>query len=95
MGEAERRRRLMEQGRIPIPIRNIGGQQQPFDISEAVPKQCVKCQGEHFDKAFRLGLISPMAARNLTQQEVRVEYQTYLCRACGHEFGQPVPSIVQ
>lgn len=95
MGEAERRRRIMEQGRIPIPIRNIGGQQQPFDISQAVQKQCVKCKGEHFDKAFRLGLISPMAPGNKTGQEVRVEYQTYLCRACGHEFGAALPAIVQ
>ena len=27
---------------------------------------------------------------NKTGQEIRVEYQTFLCRSCGHEFGVPV-----
>ncbi len=91
MGEA-RRRMMMGNGKnvIPMLVPTVG-QQQPFDISQAVQKRCVKGGGEHFDKAFRLGLISPMAPGNKTGQEVRVEYQTYLCRACGHEFGTALP----
>ncbi len=84
----------MGNGQIPMMVPGIGGQVQPFDIREAIPKQCVKCKGEHFDKAFRLGLISPMAPGNLTRQEVRVEYHTYLCRACGHEFGAVLPVVM-
>ena len=95
MGESKRRKELMANGMIPIPIRNIGGQQQqPFDVGQAVQKQCLKCKGEHFDKTFRLGLISPMAPGNTTGQEIRVEYQTYLCRACGHEFGAALPVVM-
>lgn len=94
MGEAKRRK-MMDHGKnvIPMMVPQVGGQQ-PFNISEAVKKRCVKCGGEHFDKAFRLGMISPMAPGNLTRQEVRVEYQTYLCRACGHEFGTALPVVM-
>jgi len=77
---------------IPMMVPSVG--QQPFDITEAIPKVCENCKGEHFDKAFRLGLISKMAARNKTGQDVKVEYQTYLCRACGHEFGAPVMMVM-
>lgn len=78
---------------IPMMVPKVG-QQQPFDISQAIQRQCVKCKGETFDKAFRLGIISPMAPGNKTGQEVRVEYQTYLCRACGHEFGAALPVVM-
>jgi len=91
MGEA--RRREMNNV-VPMMVPNVGGQRQPFDVREALPCQCVKCKGEHFDKVFRLGLISPVASRNLTGQEIRVEYQTYLCRRCGHEFGAPLPVVM-
>ena len=75
---------------MPMMVPKAGGQQQMFDLSEAIPKVCDKCKGEHFDKVYRLGMISKMASRNKTGQDVRVEYQTYLCRSCGHEFGVPV-----
>ena len=81
-------------GNVMKMVPNIGGQQQPFDVREALPKACAKCKGEHFDKAFRLGLISPVAAGNKTGQEIRVEYQTYLCRGCGHEFGTALPVVM-
>ena len=92
MGEAKRR--MMMSGKVmPVmvpPMRQVD----PFDISEAVRRQCIKCGGEYFDKAFRLGLISPVASRNLTGQEVRVQYETYLCRGCDHEFGAPLPVVM-
>ncbi|MFH1999106.1 MAG: hypothetical protein ABIK28_05455 [Planctomycetota bacterium] len=80
----------MNQG-MPMMVPKVG-QQQPFDVREAAMKPCAKCQGEFYDKALRLGLISPMAPSNPTRQEVRVEFQVYLCRSCGHEFGKPVPT---
>ncbi len=79
---------------MPMMVPRVGGQQQPLDISKAVLQQCAQCGGSHFDKVFKIGLISPMAARNLTRQEIRVEYQTYLCRACGHEFGAPLAVVM-
>lgn len=88
MGEAKRRR-MMGNGTIPMMIPKVGGQVQPFDISEAVPKRCI-CGCEYYDKVMRLGLISAIAPKNLTGQEIRVEFPTYLCRKCGHEFGKPV-----
>jgi hypothetical protein len=94
MGEARRRRLIMGDKFVPKMVPRIGGQQQPFDIREAVQKQCEKCSGEIFDKAFRLGLISPMAPGNKTGQEVLVEYQTYICRACRHEFGAALPVVM-
>jgi len=91
MGEA--RRRMMNGKLVPMMVPPMR-QAEPFDISEAVRRQCIKCGGEYFDKAFRLGLISPVATRNLTGQEVRVQYETYLCRACGHEFGTALPVVM-
>lgn len=66
------------------------GMQQPFDIADAVPRRCEKCQGEYYDKVLRLGIISKIAPSNKTGQDVRIEFNTYLCRKCGHEFGVPV-----
>jgi hypothetical protein len=87
MGEA-RRRAMMGNG-IPMMVPKVG-QQQPFDIREAVGKKCEKCSSVNFDKVFKLGIISSIAPGNKTGQDVRVEFQTYLCRGCGHEFGAPI-----
>ncbi len=86
----EQRRRRMAGNVMQMMVPRVGGQQQMFDVTEAVPKVCDKCKGEHFDKVYRLGMIPKMAIRNKTGQEIRVEYQTFLCRSCGHEFGVPV-----
>ena len=76
---------------IPMMVPNLGGpMQQPFDISEAIQKHCEKCGGLTFDQAVKLGLISKMAGRNRTGQDVLVKFEVYLCRSCGHEYGQPV-----
>jgi len=86
MGEAKRR--MMMGTGIPMMVPKVG--QQPFDAREAVMKPCVKCGHEFYDKVVRLGLISPVAPCNLTRQELKVEFQTYLCRGCGAEFGKAV-----
>ena len=78
----------------PINIRELmaqTGQQQPqFDVSQVAPKNCEACGGEYFDQAFRLGLISALAPGNRTNKKILVPLQTFLCRHCGHEFGQKV-----
>ncbi|MCK4828801.1 hypothetical protein KA005_74440 [bacterium] len=75
--------------RIPIPITHIGkSQQQPFDISEAISKSCEQCGGAVFDQAVKLGLISKLSSKNRTGQDVLVKFEVYLCRNCGHEYGQ-------
>ena len=77
--------------RVPIPIPMVGGgQQQPFDISEAIQKQCDVCGERTFDQAVKLGLISKMAPKNRTGQDVLVKFEVYICRNCDHEYGQPV-----
>jgi len=78
--------------KIPMSIPMVGGgmQQQPFDISEAMQKACEKCGGATFNQAVKLGLISKMAPKNRTGQDVLVKFEVYICRSCGHEYGQPV-----
>ena len=79
--------------RMGIPA--IGGHQQqhPFDLREAVQATCDKCNGALFDKVYRLGNISQMAPSNKTGQNVRVEFVTYTCRGCGHEYGTPLTKV--
>jgi hypothetical protein len=86
MGEA--RRRQMMGGNNVMPMR--AGQQQPFDIREAVGQKCVKCACEYFDKVFKVGVIPVVAPSNKTGQEVRVNYEIFTCRLCGHEYGKPI-----
>ena len=76
---------------IPMPIPGIGGQQQlPFDVSQTERKICKACKSEFFDKVYRMGLISQFATGNKTKMNIPVEYPTYICRACGWEFGTEV-----
>lgn len=79
--------------RTPMSVPRIRGpqQQQPFDISDVVPRQCELCGGVVFDQAVRLGVISSMSPKNRTEQDILVEFEVYLCRDCGHEYGQKVP----
>ena len=76
---------------IPMMVPRVGGQPQPFDISEAKQKHCEACGNPYFDACQRLGLISGMSPRNITGKDVLVKFECYLCRSCGHEYGQPVP----
>lgn len=62
--------------------------QPPFDISDAIAKNCDQCGGALFTPAVRLGTISSMAPKNRTGQNVLVRFDTYICQSCGHEFGQ-------
>lgn len=74
----------------PVSVPKIG-QQQPFDISDAVPRQCAQCGKAIFDQVLRLGLISALSPKNRTGQDVLVKFEVFLCRECGHEYGQEVP----
>ena len=72
---------------IPMVVPQIGGQQ-PFDISEATPTKCQACGCEHFTPAVRLGVISKLASRNRTNQDLLIRFDVYMCRACGLEYGK-------
>lgn len=85
MGEA--RRRLMMNGNV-MPIR--AGQQQQFDVREAVKKSCEKCGFDYFEKVYKIGMIPVVAPSNKTGREVRINYEIFICLKCGHEFGAPV-----
>ena len=74
---------------IPFSVPNVGaGQQLPFDITQAERQVCKECKSEFFDKVYRLGMISRFASGNTTNQEIKVEYPTYVCRECGWEMGK-------
>ena len=68
-------------GNNVMPIR--AGQQQPFDIREAVGQKCVKCACEYFDKVFKIGVIPVVAPSNKTGQEVRVNYEVRVLNVSG------------
>lgn len=38
---------------MPMMVPKVCGQQQMVDPSEAIPRVCDKCKGEHFDKVYR------------------------------------------
>jgi len=88
----ERSESMNNKGQVRIPIPNIGaGQQQQFDVSDAVQRKCARCEGEHFDLVVRLAVISKMSPKNRTGQDVLIKFECYLCRSCGAEFGKPTP----
>ena len=78
---------------IPMMVPNIGGQQLPFDVSEAIPKACEVCGCQHWETLQRLGLISSMAPKNITGRDQLIKFEVYLCHSCGHEYGQAVPVV--
>ena len=76
---------------IPFQIPGIGGgQQPPFDLSQAEKKSCNACKSELFNKVCRMGLISQFATKNTTKKDIPVEYAVYVCRECGWEFNVEV-----
>ena len=85
-----KRRRKMGNGKMRVPA--IGGapQQQAFDITQAIWRSC-SCGHGIFEKLYRLGTISKLAAGNRTGQDLNVELPArYLCRSCGKELGKAV-----
>jgi len=72
---------------IPMSVPAIGnGHQQPmFDVSQSVPKKC-ECGSEHFEKVFRVGLVSKLAPGNKMQQDIIIEIPVYICHNCGNEM---------
>jgi hypothetical protein len=77
-----------------IPLQAIQTKQQPqFDLSQAVKKAC-PCGHEFFNKVFRIGIISKLAPGNKLNQDITVEYPSYVCQSCGVEFGK-TPVVIQ
>jgi hypothetical protein len=59
----------------------------PLDPSQAVFQKC-KCGCELYEKRFRIGVVSRLASRNRTGQDVRVDFEAAsVCIKCGAEFG--------
>ena len=67
-----------------------GGQQLPYDMTQAERKVCKACGWEMFDKVYRIGMISQFATGNTLKKDIPVEYPVYVCRACGWEFNTEV-----
>lgn len=78
----------------PSPPANPGVQQAPFDVRDAVKKACSACGSEFFTQAYRMGVISHLAPRNTTRQDIPVNFATFVCMQCGHEFNaKDVPFV--
>ena len=76
---------------IPMRVPNVGQpRQQQIDINDTAPQPCPKCMGQHFDIAIRLRLFSKLNPKNPSGQDALIKVEVYLCRACGHEYGQPI-----
>jgi hypothetical protein len=65
-----------------------------IDPSQVEKKAC-PCGHEFFEKVFRLGTISKLAPGNPINQDITVEYPTYICKGCGLEFGKANEIIKQ
>uniref|UniRef100_A0A6H1ZCW9 Uncharacterized protein n=1 Tax=viral metagenome TaxID=1070528 RepID=A0A6H1ZCW9_9ZZZZ len=83
--QIERKNRMNNKVTMRVPA--IGGNpsQPAFDIREAVQQACI-CGNNMFDKQYRIGFISEIAAGNRTGQKINVEYPTYVCLGCGLEL---------
>jgi len=102
--QIKKRRNAMSNGngpvkpiRIPVQVPNIGGhplpkqpQQMQINIADTTEHVCVKCLGQHFDIAVRLRVFSKLHHKNPSGQDALIKVEVYLCRNCGHEYGQPV-----
>ena len=76
---------------IPIRVPNVGQpQQQQINIQDTAEQLCPKCLGKHFNIAVRLHVFSKLNPKNPSGQDVLIKMEVYLCRSCGHEYGQPV-----
>ena len=76
---------------VPMRVPNVGQpQQQQINIADTAEQPCLKCLGQHFDIAVRLRVFSRLNPKNLSGQDALIKMEVYLCRSCGHEYGQPV-----
>ena len=75
---------------IPMRVPNVGQRQQQIDINDTAEQPCVSCGGRHFDIAVRLRVFSKLNPKNPSGQDALIKVEVYMCRACGHEYGQPV-----
>jgi len=73
--------------KIPMVVPNLGKQQLPFDMTQAIGQAC-QCGGDLFDKVMRLKSVSKLAPGNKSGQDVMIEFAVYVCRACGKELGK-------
>ena len=81
---------------IPMRVPNVGQPQQQqqiqFNPAEATIQLCEKhpCTSVYFDRAFKMGIISPLNPRNPTGRDLPVIIPVFVCRSCGYEYGQSV-----
>lgn len=76
---------------IPMRVPNVGQPQQiQFDIKDTTGQLCVMCSGWHFDLSYRLQVLSRLNPKNPSGQDALIKMEVFLCRSCGHEYGQPV-----
>ncbi len=64
--------------------------QNPISINDTVEQNCPKCGGQYFDIVTKLRIFSKLNPKNLSGKDVLIKIEVYLCRDCGHEYGQPV-----
>lgn len=62
----------------------------PVSQDELSPNVCEKCGHNLFEVTIKLSTLSGLNPRNPTRKDQLMQTPCYICRACGHEFGQPV-----
>ena len=59
------------------------------DINDANEHHC-HCGGELFDLVYRYRTLSSLSPKNPTGKDIPIKVETFICRSCEHEIGQPV-----
>jgi len=78
-----------------IPIRPGQPQQIALLPGDVAMKSCLLCQVEYFDCVVKLGIFSGLNPKNPTGQDQLIQFQVYVCRSCGQEYGKEIKSVVQ
>ena len=73
-----------------IPVMRPQQKQNPIGINDTVEQNCPKCFSKYFDIVTKLPIFSKLNPKNSSGKDVLIKVEVYLCRNCGHEYGQPI-----
>lgn len=73
-----------------FPVTRPQQKQSLIGINDTIEQICPKCLGQYFDIVTKLRIFSKLNPKNLSGKDVLIKVEVYLCRDCGHEYGQPI-----
>jgi len=65
-------------------------QQIQVDPSDVTIRKCAGCNGELFEQALKVGIMSGLNPKNPTGKDFQINIPVVVCKVCGWEFGKPV-----